>query len=100
MLTAKRRLRKIRGAIGPLMLVVSSILSFGCQGLFNSDGADTKWREDYARCRFGMTLEQLEARNENPDAESLRQNPSWQACLAESGWDAGSQSSLGPQWDD
>ncbi len=92
---------KIATPIGSLTLIASLwITSLGCQGLFESDAADAKWRADYARCRFGTTPEQLESLNESPDAERPRQKPGWEACLTDAGWQIRPRSSFGPKWDD
>ena len=84
----------------PLLFLLSTV-AIGCRTIWvHPEATEAKWDKDFYRCRFGMTPEQLEARNENPDAESLRLNPSWEACLSESGWDTRPGSNLGPQWDD
>lgn len=104
MLMANRLRTKVRKAAVPIgsWILIASLwpLSFGCRGFLDSDTADAKWREDYARCRFGMTPERLEASSESPSREPLRQNPAWEACLDELGWETRARSSFGPQWDD
>ncbi len=87
----------------PLFLLLALLLpalATGCQSLFDSEAADAKWKDDYARCRFGKTPEQLDQHNENPEAAGLPQSPGWRACLTEAGWQTDPSSTLGPRWDD
>jgi len=81
-------------------ILVLALLASGCKSLFDSEAADKKWQTDYARCRFGMTLEQLDEHNAQPEPAGLPQNPHWRACLAEAGWQTDPAVTRGPEWED